>query len=66
MTEWAGRPGHVGWHALKRRRDGAWTVGFWTGISGWRVADAIGRTTIRSEGQVGRLYDYGERVALPS
>ena len=66
MTEWNGRPElhgeGFGWHWLVRRRDGKSCMAFWSRATGWRIADSIGRTTLRSEFFVSKHYDYSRRV----
>lgn len=53
-----------GWHWLIRRSDGAARIAYFD-RRGWRVADAMGRTTCRRRQQVERLYRYLRRVQPP-
>lgn len=64
MDEWNGWPSSNGWHWLRRKRDGAMRLGLWSRYQ-WRVADEIGRTTIRSSTVVARWYDYRQAVQEP-
>lgn len=63
--EWNGRPSVKGWHWLRRRKGGDVRMAFWTLYGGWRVADEIGRTTIRSESFVAKKYTHLRLVAEP-
>lgn len=66
VAEWDGVPSGPGWHWLQRRRDGALRMGHWSRIAGWRVADSLARTSLRSERRVASLYCHRAVVILPS
>ncbi len=57
MDKWESFPLAEGWHWLVRRNDDAPRLAYFNRC-GWRVADAIGRTTYRRSQQVERLYRY--------
>ena len=52
-----------GWHWLQRRSDGAMRLGFYNRLGGWRISDAIGRTSLM--GRVAVARDYRLVAALP-
>ncbi len=54
----------IGWHWLRRRRDGAEVMAFRDAT--WRVADAIGRTSVRDVAFVARHYELTRAVLPPS
>lgn len=57
-------PHPEGIYWLRRRRDGALRIGFFTRLT-WRIADEIGRTRIYGS-SIDRLYEVGRRVQLPN
>ena len=54
-----------GWHWLKRRDSGTYRMAFWRPPYGWRVADRIGRMTIRNDRVVAQIFTYHARVPAP-
>jgi hypothetical protein len=62
-AKWDARAPVTGWYILIRRRDGECRMAFRRDTySDWRVADAIGRTVIRSSEQVQDLFVMGAEI----
>lgn len=63
--DWDGQPPGEGWHWLRRKGTGGARMAYWSRRTSWRVADAIGRTVIRSELKVSQLFTYERPVPNP-